>query len=151
MTDSPWDAAAFRQRINTYPPFVGAGIEVTHIADDASEMRVQMHLTDANANLVGTHFGGSLYSMVDPHLMILLIQRLGPDYVVWDRSASIDFLRPGRGTVHAHIRLTDEAVERIRVATADGSKHHPEWTLSIVDGEGEVVASVRKTLYVRRR
>jgi acyl-coenzyme A thioesterase PaaI-like protein len=124
---------------------------VTHVADDASEIRVEMPLTDRNVNLVGTHFGGSLYSMVDPHLMILLVQRLGPGYVVWDKAASIDFRKPGTGTVHATIRVTEEEVEAIRAATAGGEKHLPQWTLDVWDEDGEVVATVLKTVYVRPR
>ncbi len=151
MTESDWSAESLRRRINAYPPYVGAGIEVTHVAEDGSEIRVRMPLNERNANMVGTHFGGSLYAMVDPHLMILLTRRLGPEYVVWDQAASIDFLRPGRGTVRSTIRVTASELERIREATADGSRHRPEWTLDIVDEAGEIVARVRKILYVKRR
>lgn len=150
MSVTGWNRE-LQDRINSYPPYVGARIEVTHLAEDASEVRVRMPLEEDNANLVGTHFGGSLYAMVDPHLMILLKVRLGPEYVVWDRSASIEFLRPGRSTVHATIRVTDSEVEDIRRATRDGAKHLPEWTLEVRDEAGEIVASVRKTLYVRRQ
>ncbi len=146
-----WDAEALRRRINAYPPYAGARIEVTHVAADATEIRVQMPLEESNANLVGTHFGGSLYAMVDPHLMILLIQRLGPGYVVWDRSASIDFLKPGRGTVRSVIRVTEHEVAAIRAATAYGDRHLPQWTLEIRDERDDVVARVTKTLYVRRK
>jgi acyl-coenzyme A thioesterase PaaI-like protein len=141
---------ALRERLNAYPPYAGAGIVVTHVAVDGSEIRVRMPLTERNRNLVGTHFGGSLYAMVDPHLMILLMRRLGPGYVVWDKSAAIDFRRPGRGTVHATIRVTDGEVDAIVAATANGDKHLPEWTLEIVDDDGGLVATVHKTLYVRR-
>ena len=120
---------------------VAVGFETLEDADRRSH----------NVNLVGTHFGGSLYSMVDPHLMILLSQRLGPDYVVWDKEANIDFRKPGRGTVHATIRITDEEVEAIRSATANGDKHLPQWTLAILNERDEVVATVLKTLYVRRK
>ena len=146
-----WDPEAFQKRLNAYPPYVGARIEVTSVAADASKIGVRMPLDERNANLVGTHFGGSLYSMVDPHLMILLIQRLGPEYVVWDRSARIDFLRPGRGTVHATVRVTDSEIAAIREATSHGEKHYPEWTIDIVDDDEELIAQVEKTLYVRRR
>lgn len=146
-----WNADALRNRINDYAPYAGALIEVTYLAEDAGEIRVEMPLSERNANIVGTHFGGSLYSMVDPHPMILLTQRLGPGYVIWDQAATINFLRPGRGTVYATVRVTDSDVEAIRSATARGQKYLPQWELEITDGEGEVVASVLKTLYVRRR
>lgn len=146
-----WSPEALRARLNEYPPYRGAGVRVTHIADDASEVRVEMPLTEANRNFVGTHFGGSLYSMVDPHLMLLLIHRLGPDYVVWDKEAHIDFRRPGVGTVHATIRISDREVAAIRSATADGEMHLPRWPLTILDESEEVVATVLKTLYVRKK
>ncbi len=151
MTHASWNPESLRARLHAYPPYAGAGILVTHIAEDASEIRVEMPLTDRNVNLVGTHFGGSLYAMVDPHLMILLIQRLGPGYVVWDKEANIDFRKPGLGRVYATIRITEEEVDAIRSATASGDKHLPQWTLPILDEQDEVVATVLKTLYVRRK
>jgi len=62
-----------------YPPYLGAGVKVTQISQDWTELRVSMSLHWYNRNTVGTHFGGSLYSMVDPHLMLLLMQLLGDD------------------------------------------------------------------------
>jgi len=151
MTASAWDPEALRARLESYAPYTGAGVRVRHLAGDASEIHVEMPLTDQNVNFVGTHFGGSLYSMVDPHLMLLLIHRLGPDYIVWDKAAHIDFRKPGRGTVHALIRVTDEELDAIRSATAHGEKHLPQWTLEILDEGDDVVATVLKTLYVRRK
>lgn len=150
MDIDSWSADALREKINSYPPYVGAGIEVTHVAEDASEIRVEMPLTERNVNVVGSHFGGSLYAMVDPHLMLLLRHRLGSEYIVWDKAAHIEFVRPARGTVHATVRVTDAEVEAIREATAAGEKHLPQWQLEVENTEGEIVATVLKTLYVRR-
>ena len=151
MTDDGWNPESLRAQLNAYPPYAGGGVLVTHIAEDASEIRVEMPLTEQNLNLVGTHFGGSLYAMVDPHLMILLTQRLGPNYVVWDREANIDFRKPGVGTMHATVRVTDEEIEAIRAATANGDKYLPQWTLDVLDEKDGVVATVLKTVYVRRK
>jgi len=151
MTLRSWDPEALGTWLNEYAPFKGAGVRITHIAETADELHVEMPLTAYNVNAVGTHFGGSLYSMVDPHLMLLLMELLGPEYVVWDKEASIDFRRPGIGTVRARIRITAEELEEIRAATATGEKHLPQWTLTILDEGGELVAMVLKTLYVRRK
>jgi acyl-coenzyme A thioesterase PaaI-like protein len=151
MMHESWNAERMRELLNAYAPYAGAGVVITHIADDASAIRVEMPLTERNVNLVGTHFGGSLYAMVDPHLMILLIQRLGPEYVVWDKTAHVDFVKPGRGTVRATIAVSDEEIASIRDATAGGEKHLPQWTLAVLDEDDEVVATVVKSLYVRRR
>lgn len=148
---SDWKPELLQARINEYAPYRGASIQVTRISQDGSELDVEMPLVPDNENLVGTHFGGSLYAMVDPHLMILLMHRLGPHYTVWDRSATIDFVKPGRGLVRATVRITDEEVDAIRDATSGGAPAFPEWQIAIVDGEGDVVATVGKVLYVRRQ
>jgi len=144
-------AGAMRRFLSKFGPYLGAGVKITHIADDFSSATVEMRQHWYNTNYVGTHFGGSLYSMADPMYMLLLMRRLGNDYIVWDKSASIDFIRPGKGTVTAHFELTDERVEEIRQATAGGDKLLPEWDVDIVDEAGELVARVHKVLYVRRK
>jgi acyl-coenzyme A thioesterase PaaI-like protein len=80
----------FRERlINFYPPLLGAGIHSYTI--DEYTIRVEMKLTALNRNVFGTHFGGSIYSMCDPWFVLILMHALGPEYVVWDKSASIKF------------------------------------------------------------
>src|SRR5690349_4315853 len=135
--------------LRLYPPFVGAGVRVTGAAADASRVTVEMPLTPFNRNFVGTHFGGSLYSMCDPFFMLMLMERLGPGYVVWDRAAAIEFLRPGRGTVRATFELPDARVEAIRADADRTGKVLPEFQVAIVAGDGTEVARIRKTLYVR--
>ncbi len=144
-------ASALRRLLTLYPPYLGAGIRIAHVAEDYSSATVEMRQHWYNRNYVGTHFGGSLYSMVDPMYMLLLMRRLGKGYVVWDKSASIEFLRPGRGTVTAHFDLTDERLEEIRQATAGGEKYLPTWNVDIIGEDGEMVARVHKVLYVRKK
>lgn len=135
--------------LRLYPPFVGAGVRVTGAAADASRVTVEMSLTRFNRNFVGTHFGGSLYSMCDPFFMLMLMERLGPGYVVWDKAASIEFLRPGRGTVRATFELPDARVEAIRADADRAGKVLPEFDVTVVAEGGTEVARIHKTLYVR--
>jgi len=104
-----------------------------------------------NRNYVRTHFGGSLFAMTDPWYMLMLMDLLGREYVVWDQRSAIEFVKPGRGTVTAQFRLSDATVAEIRARTAGGDKYLPEFSLDVTDEAGEVVARVRKTLYVRRK
>jgi hypothetical protein len=80
-----------------YPPYLGAGVRVRHISDDFRDVTVSMGLGWYNRNYVGTQFGGSLYSMVDPFYMLMLMENLGRQYIVWDKAADIDFISPGKG------------------------------------------------------
>lgn len=137
--------------MNIWPPYLGAGIRVEHISPDFRDVVVALHLRWYNRNYVGTHFGGSLAAMTDPFYMLMLIENLGPEYVVWDKAAAIEFVRPGRGTVRAHFHLDPEQIEQVRAAAADGKAHFPEFDVDVLDAAGQVVARVHKTLYVRWR
>ena len=137
--------------INLYPPFLGAGIRVRRTGPEGRAFEVRMKLTVFNRNYVGTHFGGSLYAMCDPFFMLILIPALGPEYAVWDKAATIRFLRPGRGTVRATFDVPDDRVEAIRAEADANGRAEPVFTAQVLGEDGEVVAEVEKTLYVRRR
>ena len=104
---------AFRL-LRFWPPYLGAGVNVTFISPDFRKIKVEMKTRFWNKNYVGTHFGGSLYSMVDPFFMLMLMENLGKNYVVWDKAATIRFKKPGRGRVHAQFELMESEIEKIR-------------------------------------
>ena len=137
--------------LNIYGPFLGAGIKVEHISSDWRNIRVSMDLHWYNRNAVGVHFGGSLYSMVDPHLMLMYMQLLGKDYIVWDKAATINFLRPGKGKVLADFILTEDDIQTAVVATENNQVYKPSRTIEIKDSQGDIVAKVKKDLYIRRK
>ena len=136
--------------INVYPPFLGAGVRVRQSKADPYTIVSSMALRPWNRNLFGTHFGGSLYAMCDPFFAIILTRALGPGYVVWDRSATVDFLRPGRGTVRATFHVPPGEVARIREEADGGGKVEPEFVAEVVGEDGKIVARVGKKLHVRR-
>jgi len=140
-----------RMYLNIWPPFLGAGIRVKRLAPDWKEIDVEMKLRRWNANYVGTHYGGSLYSMADPFFMVMLIENLGKDYIVWDKAASIRFKKPGRGTVSARFRLSDEQIDEIRQALSSQAKIERRFMVEIRDEAGVVVAEVEKLLHIRRK
>lgn len=141
--------AVLRWMMNLYFPFLGAGVHIERINHDYTELDVRMRLTRRNRNYVGTHFGGSLYSMTDPFYMLMLMQHLGKDHIIWDQAAQIDFVSPGRGTVYARFRLSLAQIEAMRADAATGKATRPELLVEVVSDAGDVVARVRKTLYVR--
>lgn len=144
----------FRQRflerfINFYPPLLGAGIRSRQL--DERTIEVEMKLTAFNRNIVGVHFGGSLYAMCDPWFMLILMRLLGTDYIVWDKAASIQFKKPGRGTVKARFHIPPERVEQIRSDVEKSKKIEPVFSVDVLDDQQQVIASVEKLLYVRKR
>ena len=140
-----------KRALGLYAPYLGAGVKVRDISEDFRQVRVEMNLKWYNTNYVGTHFGGSLYSMVDPFFMLMLMKILGNDYVVWDKAAFIDFIKPGKGKVSATFIITDAMLDEVRQHTDNGDKYLPVWPVEIKNEAGELVARVDKTLYIRKK
>jgi hypothetical protein len=140
-----------RRLLILWPPFLGAGIRVKRLQSDWKEIDVEMNLHFWNSNFVGTHYGGSLYSMTDPFYMLMLIQNLGRDYIVWDKSANIRFRKPGKGRVVARFRLSDEQIEGIRRDLQTQPTIEPTFLVEVKDESGEVIAEVQKVLHVRKK
>jgi acyl-coenzyme A thioesterase PaaI-like protein len=139
----PWLAPL----LNVYPPYLGAGIRVRE--EGPTTFEVSMTLQPWNQNYLGTHFGGSLYSMCDPFFVLILSRNLGPGYVVWDKSARIRFRRPGRGTVTARFEIPPERIAELRSQVDEQAKVDAEFRVEVRDGQGEVVAEVEKIVQLR--
>lgn len=134
-----------------WPPFVGAGVRVKKVAPNFDYIDVEMRLRFWNSNYVGTHFGGSLYSMTDPFIMLILIQKLGREYIVWDKAATIRFKKPGKGRIRARFAVTEEELNSIKEQAGKDYKVEPVFVVQIFDEQNEVVAEVDKVLYIRRK
>jgi acyl-coenzyme A thioesterase PaaI-like protein len=140
-----------RRWVNLWPPFLGAGIRVKHIAPDMKSVDVEMKLRWWNANYVGTHFGGSLFAITDAFYMLMLMANLGRDYIVWDKAAKIRYRKPGRGTVRAEFRLTDAQLDDIRDKLKTLPKYEPVFPVEVKDEQGVLIAEVERLIYVRRK
>lgn len=155
-----FSANRLKSILNWWPPFWGAGIRVVEIQNDFRYARVQMPLRFYNQNYVGVHFGGSLYAMCDPFYMLLLINVLNNttktsgkksgDFIVWDKAASIEYVKPGIGTMTAEFRITDEILNSI-YAMKPNTKQFIDLTVNVTDEKGDIVAKLIKTEYVKRK
>ncbi|MFK2903568.1 DUF4442 domain-containing protein [Dyella ginsengisoli] len=141
--------STFRRLLNLWPPFLCNSIRVLKVSDDWSEARVVLRLRPWNRNYVRTQFGGNLFAMTDPFWMLLVMHQLGSDYLVWDKAGAIDFVAPGREDVYAHFKLEQAVVEELRAAAADGGKVLRWFETDVTTASGEVIARVRKQIYVR--
>ncbi|HUP66525.1 MAG TPA: DUF4442 domain-containing protein [Thermoanaerobaculia bacterium] len=135
--------------INFWPPYFGSGIRVRRIDLAGGIVDVEMKLRWWNRNYVGTHYGGSLYSMCDPFFMLILLEHVGPRFTVWDKSASIRFRTPGRGLVRAHFEITPEEIAEIQETAMRGGKAEPRFVVKILDQNDQVVAEVEKLVHVK--
>ncbi len=148
---SEWRRRGFRHFANVWAPFLAAGVHVTRVEPGFAAIDVELRMRPWNRNYVGTHFGGSLFAMADPFFMIMLIEQLGPRYVVWDKAVAIRFRKPGRGTVRARFEIPPDRLDAIRAAADRDGRTEPTFTVEIRDAKGEVVAEVDKVISVRRK
>lgn len=134
-----------------WPPFWGAGISVHVLSDDLMHTQARLKLRWWNRNYVGTQYGGSLFSMTDAVYMVMMLQNLGPEYIVWDKAATIRYLKPGKTSVYADYKLTTQVLDDIRRTLQTQEKM--DWTtkVEIRDMNDQVIAEVDKVLYIRKK
>lgn len=141
----------FQHLMGYWPPFIGTGIVVDKISPDFRYVEVSMKLHWYNRNYVGTHFGGSMYAMTDPFYMLILLKNLGRDYIVWDKAGFIEFKKPGRGTLKAVFQFTEQEIQEVRQQADMHGKFIFDKPVDLTDEAGDIVATVVKTLYVRKK
>ncbi|HEV2549230.1 MAG TPA: DUF4442 domain-containing protein [Stellaceae bacterium] len=140
-----------RFAFNFYPCYRRTGARLVYIASDFSEVRVKLPLNWWTRGYWGTTFGGSMYGAIDPVLLVMLARRLGPHYQVWDKAATIEFRKPGRGTLYGRFRIEDVEIEALRQALAREGRIERTYAVDLVDAAGTVHAHFTKTLHLRDR
>jgi len=136
---------------NFWPPFFGAGIKVKSVDSQWRQMVIELKLRPWTSNYVGTQFGGSMFAMTDAFYMVMLLRNLGREYIVWDKSATIRYLKPGRTHLRAIFHLSEDDIMQIKEVLKTQKKM--DWTrkVEIKDLNGEVVAEVDKVVYIRKK
>lgn len=143
--------SVFRRLINLWPPMLGAGISVRHVSDDWKQVTVRLHFRFYNRNYVGTQFGGSMFAMTDAMYMLMLLHHIGEDHWVWDKTAEIEFIKPGKGPVYAKFQLDQQRIDAIVDAAANNEKIFEPFEVEITDQSGIVIARVKRLIYIRRK
>ena len=137
--------------LSYWPPYLMAGVKIDYVQDDFKKIVVKMRQRFWNTNYVGSHFGGSLYSMTDPFFMFMLLENLKEEHIVWDQSAEVEFLKPAKGVVTAVFEITDKDINDIKEKALSEFSFSRTFFVNIVDLKGVVVARVSKGLYIRRK
>lgn len=142
---------SMRWAFNWWPCIWCTGGKVEFIAADYKELHVSIKLNIRTRNRVGTVYGGSIYSSVDPYFMLLLMEVLGKEYVVWDKGASMKFVRPITEKVKCRFLITDELVEELKQRVAENGEYSFDLPLQYEDDNGKVYAVFTKQLYVANK
>lgn len=140
-----------RLKFNFFPAYRGTGARVIYIADDYCEMRIKIPLNWRTRNYVGTIFGGSMFSATDPIYMVMLIKILGNEYVVWDKSTNIRFKRPGKETLFAEFKVTQDELDEIRSLLEANRSIDRIYNIELKNKDGKTHAIIEKTIYIGKK
>ena len=142
------DAQIYKYGFNWSPMYRRSTGRLVTVSDNLMYVKIKIPLSIKNRNFVGTIFGGSLFSATDPIYMIQLMNILGDDYVVWDKSATINFKRPAKETVFAEFIFSEEDLSLIKTEVSKNGEFNLIKTPNIVDKKGVIIAELSKTIYV---
>ncbi len=137
--------------MSLWAPNLFSGIRVKPFSDDWTHVTVELHVNLMTRNYVKTALGGSLSAMTDPYFFMLVMHQLGRDYVVWDTKGEIEFVKPGRGVLTARFEVPASKVAELRERARGGVKVLEWFETEVTDSEGDVVARVRREVYVREK
>lgn len=140
-----------RFKFNLFPAYRGSGARIIYISEDFREIRIKIPLNWRTRNYVGTIYGGSMYAGIDPIYMVMLIKNLGKDYIVWDKSANIRFKKPGKETLFAEFKITQQDLEEIKTQLETSKSLDKIYIVELKDKNGKVHCVVEKTLYIARK
>jgi len=137
--------------MSLWAPNLFSGIRVRRFSDDWTHATVELHVNVFTRNYVKTAFGGSMSAMTDPYYFMLVMHQLGRDYVVWDTRGEIELIKPGRGVLTAHFHVSEAKAAELRERAKGGAKVLEWFETEITDREGDVVARVRREVYLREK
>lgn len=133
---------------NNIPPYRGTGAKVKFISKDWYEVHVKLSLSWRTKNIMGSVFGGSIYSSIDPIYMAQLMRILGKEYVVWDKAASIRFKKPIRKVAYTQFLLSDELINKIKQDVLLNGEVDIELPVSFKDKNEIEYALINKKIYI---
>jgi acyl-coenzyme A thioesterase PaaI-like protein len=139
----------FKYGFNISPMYRRSTGKIIEVSDDLLEVKVKIPISYKNKNYVGSIFGGSLFSATDPIFMIQLMNILGNDYVVWDKSASIKFKRPAKENSYVDFIFTEDEIEQIKERVVSEKEIDLIRNIKITNKDASTVyAEVSKTIYI---
>ncbi|MCH2195660.1 DUF4442 domain-containing protein [Kordia sp.] len=144
-------AAIFKYGFNLSPMYRRTTARVIEISDDLKHVKIKVPLSYKNKNYVGAIFGGSMFSATDPIYMIQLVQILGENYVVWDKSATINYKRPAKEHLYCTFTFTDEEIVAIKKQVVETHEMTIKKTTYLTNTKEQVFAEVIKTLYIAEK
>lgn len=139
----------FKYGFNLSPMYRRSTGRITFVSEDLMSVIMKLPISYKNRNYVNTIFGGSMFSAADPIPMVQLMNLLGSDYVVWDKSAEVFFKRPAKETLYAEFQYTLEELEEIKAKVTLQNELEIVKTTNLTNkDQSKIFCQVKKTIYI---
>lgn len=115
-----------KQRLENFPPFKSMQVKVLELDELWQRVVIQLPLNPHNSNPGGTMFGGAMTSLADPIAALACAKRF-PEYTVWTKSLTVDFLRPGSQDLQLVFDFPAETMGKIEQDLAKRNASTPEF------------------------
>lgn len=141
-------SALFKYGFNYSPMYKRSTGRIYFVSEDLMTIKVKIPISWKNRNYANSIFGGSMFSAVDPIYMVQLLNILGEDYVVWDKSANVQFKRPAKEDLYTEFIFSPDEISDFK----ERVKLENEFTFTKVselkNKEGKVFCTIEKEIYV---
>lgn len=139
----------FKYGFNLSPMYKRSTAKITDVSKDLMDIKIKLPISYKNRNYVNSIFGGSLFSAVDPIPMVQLMNIIGDDYIVWDKSAEVFFKRPAKENLFAEFSYSDDEIEKIKETVKQQRETEIIKTTKLTNKDkSQVFCEVRKTIYI---
>ena len=139
----------FKYGFNLSPMYRRSTAKITDVTEDLFEIKIKLPISYKNRNYANSIFGGSLFSAVDPIPMVQLINIIGEEYIVWDKSATIRFRIPAKEDLCAEFIYTKEEIERIKELVDKKKEIEIVKTTFLTNKtKSKIYCEVQKTIYI---
>lgn len=135
-----------------YPPLFFQRIWVKQFDKGFMGVHVRISKSFLNTNYNNSIFGGTIFSASDPFYAMLfdqVLKRRGFKVRVWLKSATIQYLKPGRTNLYFKITLSEQDITEAEIALKTVGKFVKAFPLEILNSEGEICATVQNEVYLR--
>ncbi len=135
-----------------YPPLLFQRIWVKKFHKGFRGVDVKINKSLFNNNYNNSIFGGTIYAATDPFYALIfdqLLQRKGFKVRVWLKSASIQYLKPGRSNLFFTVKITDDMLNDAIEALNTSGKFVRAYPMEITNAGGEICATVINEIYIR--
>ena len=142
----------FKYGFNLSPMYRRSTAKIIRVSKNLLKVQIKLPISYKNKNNVNSIFGGSLFSSVDPIPMVQLINIIGNDYVVWDKSAEIYFRKPAKENLFAEFIYTNVEIDEIKNRLRNENEIHIVKITSLTNKEKTIVyCEVKKTIYIAKK